>query len=424
MPTHDSIHSTESHELAGATVILALTGSVAVLRAIDLARLLMRHGARVLPVMSPAAATFVGPRLVHWATGVEPILGLTGANEHVEYAGNGRSRADVLLIAPATANTIGKIASAIDDTVVTTFATTAIGQGIPVLIAPAMHEPMAHHPGVARNLETLGNLGVTVIPSRLAEGKAKMASPERILDDVIRAVSRARGSALAGRKVLVTAGRTVEYIDPIRVLTNNSSGKMGVALARAAFRAGAEVTLVYGKGTAEPPDCVDLVRVETAREMFDAVMSRAGDGNAGYDALIASAAVGDWEASDRAPKKITTHGADRLTITLVPTPKIIDAVKSAHPRLRLVAFRAQHDLSRDEFRDDARARMEKAGADLIAANDVARTGVGFETDTNAMTLFHRDGRVVEIPLASKQTVASRIIAELGAVLSEGHGSTR
>ncbi len=404
----DSIIGTHGNALAGRKVILAMTGSVAVLKTVELARLLMREGATVIPVMSEGAQRMVGPQLVHWATGVQPITALSGANEHVEYAGNGSDRADLLLVAPATANTIGKIAAAIDDTVVTTFATTAIGQGLPVVVAPAMHEPMHNHPGVRRNLRTLCDMGVCLAGVNLEEGKAKMALPDYLLDICVQAIARAESAPLCGKHVIITAGRTVEYLDPIRVITNNSSGKMGVALARAAFRRGARVTLIYGRGTEPSPDCADLVRVETGQQMYEEVLARAPDA----DALVAAAAVGDWKAVSESTGKITTHGASTLTIELTPTPKIIDAVRKVAPSIRLVAFRAQANLSRDELLADARSRMQTAAADMIAVNDVSIAGAGFESDSNALTVIHSGGREIGFDLAGKQEIADGVISEL------------
>ncbi len=404
----DSIVGRTGQSLAGRTIILAMTGSVAVLKTVELARLLIREGARVIPVMSGGAQQMVGPQLVHWATGIRPVTALTGANEHVEYAGNGANRADLLLVAPATANTIGKIASAIDDTVVTTFATTAIGQGMPVVVAPAMHEPMHRHPGVVGNLRVLSEMGICLAASNVEEGKAKMAAPEYLVDICVQAIALAESAPSAGKHILITAGRTVEYLDPIRVITNNSSGKMGVALARAAYRAGARVTLIYGKGTEPPPDCAELVRVETGEQMYDEVIARAPTA----DALIAAAAVGDWKAVSESSGKITTHGTKTLTVELTPTPKIIDAVRDVAPDIRLAAFRAQAGLSQKALLEDARSRMKAAGADMIAVNDVSAAGAGFESDTNALTVIHSDGRERAFALAGKQEIAEGVISEL------------
>ncbi len=417
MNDHPSLDITAAYgaSLSGRRIALCMTGSVAAVRATDLARLLMRHGAGVHPVMTAAACRIVHPELMHWATGNPVVDRLTGEVEHIRLAGNVVDKVDLVLVAPATANTIGKIAAGIDDTPVTTVVTTAIGEGIPLIVVPAMHEPMYRHPTVLENLDKLAAAGVTVLAPRLEEGKAKIAENELIFATVRRTIG---STELAGRRVLVTAGRTVEYIDPVRVITNNSSGKMGTALAAEAFAAGADVTLIYGKGSAEPPPAVVTRRVETADEMYAAVLDELALSGP-YDALIAAAAVGDWKPADAAPKKISTHGSERLTLELVPTPKIIDAVKQQHPDMFLVAFRAQHGLTPEELHADAHARMQKASADMIAVNDVSRPGAGFESDTNELSLLYPDYTEERIPLTSKTLAAGRIIAGMAARLPSG-----
>jgi phosphopantothenoylcysteine decarboxylase/phosphopantothenate--cysteine ligase len=283
-----------------------------------------------------------------------------------------------------------------------------------------MHEPMYRHPIVRRNLDRLREIGVHIVMPRVEEGKAKVAASENIVERVIEVLSAegaGRGRAeetesrksLAGRSVLITAGRTVEYIDPIRVVTNNSTGKMGMALAQAARDAGASVTVVYGKGSAVAPEGVRVVSVDTAEAMQRAVSEELGAG-AG-EIVIAAAAVGDWKPIQPAEAKISTS-TGRLTIEFEPTPKIIDTIKRDYPETFLVAFRAQHDLSKEELLDDARARAGRASADLIAVNDVSRAGTGFETDTNEMYLLGPDGFEEHIPLASKLDVAQRIVGAI------------
>lgn len=411
------ITSERSTLLEGRRLILAMCGSVAVMRTLEVARLLIRHGATIVPVMSREACELVGPRLVWWATGSEPIVTLGGATEHIAFAGRGSQRADLLLVCPATANTIGKIAAGIDDTSVTTFATTAIGSGMPTIVAPAMHEPMYAHPAVLRNIQTLIDMDVDIVRPRREEDKAKLAEPEYILDMVAR---RLLGrTPIAGRHVVVTAGRTVEYIDPIRVLSNNSSGKMGIAMARSAFRAGADVTLIYGKGTVPPPDCARTVRVDTAAQMHEAVLMELDGVRTGRptDILIAAAAVGDWQMPETEGGKISTHDRDRLELTLVPTPKIIDDAKRRRPEIVLFAFRALHDLDKEELLDNARLRLKKAGADLIAVNDTSDPAVGFESDRNELTLLTRTGEEIPVPMAAKEQAAEQLIAELGRFLA-------
>ncbi len=423
MSEHPSLDITASYgsSLAGRTVALCITGSVAAVRAVELARLLMRHGAVVRSVMSGAACRIIHPELMHWATGNPVVCGLTGEVEHIQLAGNVAGKADVVLVAPATANTVGKIAHGIDDTPVTTVVTTAIGERIPIVVVPAMHEPMYRHPIVLANLEKLAQAGVTVLDPRVEEGKAKIAENELILATLRRIVN---ASALRGRRVLLTAGRTVEYVDPIRVITNNSSGKMGCALAAEAYAAGAEVTLIYGKGTVDPPAGVRVRRVETAEQMYTAVLAELADAGP-YDAMIAAAAVSDWKTAEAAQKKITTHGAESLSLELVPTPKIIDTAKRRHPGVFLVAFRAQHDISPEAARADARDRMRKASADMIAVNDVARPGAGFESDTNELLLLYPDHSEERIALTTKTLAAQRIIEAMAQRLGDcGHHGRR
>ena len=406
------ITSERSSLLEGRRIILAMCGSVAVMRTLEVARLLMRHGATIVPVMSNEACELIGPRLVWWATGAEPIVTLGGATEHIAFAGRGPNRADLLLVCPATANTIGKIAAGIDDTSVTTFATTAIGSGMPTIVAPAMHEPMYAHPAVVRNIQSLIDMNVDVVRPRREEDKAKLAEPEYILDMVARRLFGR--TPLAGKHVVVTAGRTVEYIDPIRVLSNNSSGKMGVAMARSAFRAGADVTLIYGKGTVAPPDCARTIRVDTATQMHEAVIMELDGVRTARptDVLVAAAAVGDWQMPETSDSKISTHDREHLELTLVPTPKIIDDAKRRRPEIVLFAFRALHDLGEEELLDDARRRLTKAGADLIAVNDTSDPAVGFESDRNALTLLTRTGEKTPIPVMPKEQIAEQLIGEL------------
>jgi len=414
-PSED-IRSTLGDSLAGSRIALCITGSVAVVKSPELARLLMRHGADVVPVMSRGATELIGPDLLFWATGNKPVTELTGAIEHVALAGNVPGKVDLVLVAPATANTIGKIAVGIDDTPVTTVVTTALGEGIPLMVVPAMHEPMYRHPIVVENLEKLSGIGVQVIMPRVEEGKAKIADSETVVEAVRALLGRKR--SLGGRRVLITVGRTVEYLDPIRVLTNNSSGKMGMALAAAALEAGATVTVVYGKGTATPPPGATVMNVETAQEMAGAVRVELG-GSEPYDIVMAAAAVGDWRPITTAGQKISTHDSNRLVIELEPTPKIIDGIKAQHPEIFLLAFRAQHDLSEDDLIADAAARAVKANADLIAVNDVSRSGAGFETDTNEIYLVTQEGEREHLPLGSKREIARQIVAAVARRMCRG-----
>ena len=404
-PSKDII-GTAGSELSGKKIVLCMTGSVAIIRSVDLARLLMRHGAEVYGVVTQAAAKLIGPDLIEWATGNPVVTELTGAIEHVALAGNVPGKVDLVLVAPSTANTIGKIAGGIDDTPVTTTVTTALGEGIPTVVVPAMHELMYWYPGVIKNLDILKSYGITVVAPQIAEGKAKIAQIDEIFA-VVRAVLGPKNPPFAGKRVLITAGRTVEYLDPVRVITNNSSGKMGMALAHQATRMGAHVRVVYGKGTAEVPPGVDVERVGTSDEMLQAVNSSLRDDR--FDIMIAAAAVGDWKPRKMAREKITTHGSEGITIDLVPTEKIIDTVRERFPETYLVAFRALYDLPTNELIENAFARMNKANADLIAVNDVSGKNVGFETDTNEIYIIDRSHAVTHVPLAGKDEIAAKLL---------------
>ncbi|MDD4620913.1 MAG: bifunctional phosphopantothenoylcysteine decarboxylase/phosphopantothenate--cysteine ligase CoaBC, partial [Methanosarcina sp.] len=235
------IQGQKSSSLAEKTIVLGVTGSIGAVRVVELARELIRNGAEVHAVMTEAATHILHPDALHYATGNPAITELGGRVEHVEFCGL-KGRADLLLIAPATANTVGKIAYGIDDTPVTSFATTALGSGVPVMVVPAMHESMFRHPAVAENLKKLKSWGISIVGPRLEEGIAKIAANEEIVLEVERALG---SRTLENRKVIITSGSTAESLDPIRILTNRASGKTGRELALEAYRNGADVTLVH-----------------------------------------------------------------------------------------------------------------------------------------------------------------------------------
>lgn len=402
-PSKDIIGS-KSHLLKGRKIALCITGSVAAVKCPEIARELMRQGAEVYTVMSAMAQKIIHPYLMEWATGNPVVTELTGKIEHVMLAGEGADKADLVLVAPATANTISKIACGIDDTPVTTLVSTAFGSATPIMIVPAMHESMYRHPVVTENIEKLQSLGVEFVGPRVEEGKAKMAETKEIVEAVIRRLAVKKD--LAKRKVIVTAGPTLEYIDPVRVITNKSSGKMGVAVVEEALSRGAEVTLVYGPGTAVPPRRANKIPVETSQEMYEAVVSELKSKK--YDIAIAVAAVADWAPEEQYEYKVPTSTEPELTVKLKPTPKIIDAVKKISPDTFLVAFRAEYNLSDKELVQSAYERLKKAKADLTAANDTGRKGVGFGYDTNEVFIVDANKKVVHVPLATKREVAKRL----------------
>lgn len=387
------IQGSDSNLLEGHHLALGVCGSIAVLEAPRLARTLMRHGAEVHAVLTPAAAALVTPAAFEWATGNPVVTRLTGRTEHIELCGE-HGLCSLLLIAPATASTVGKMANAIDDTPVTTLAVTAIGSQIPTLVAPGMHAPMYEHPGVRNNLRLLTEMGVEVVPPLLEEGKAKMAAPETITAAVLR---RLGPGDLAGCGVLITGGPTREPLDPARFLTNPSSGRMAVEMAREALRRRARVTLVYGPGTAEPPPGAEVVRVTTTAEMAEGVrdqLSRRG----GFDYFLGVAAVADFRPAEVAREKLPTTGG--LTLELVPTEKIIGMVRELAPDITVVGFKAE--ATPQSLRTRARDLLKKT--DLVLANLVGVPGHGFESDTNQLWVVS-EGEIAELPQGPKPALA-------------------
>jgi len=369
--------------LSGVNVALGVTGSIAAVKTVELAHELRRRGASVRGVTTEGATGIVHPWAIEFATENDVVTEITGAVEHVELCGS-EGWADVLLIAPATANTVGKIAAAIDDTPVTTCATTALGAGVPVVIAPAMHEPMYDHPGVLEAIERVESWGVPFVDPRIEEGKAKIAAVGPIALETARAAGE---SPLAGERVVVTAGATAEEIDPVRVLRSRASGKTGRAVARACYARGADVTLVHGEGDFDGAvRWADLRRVGTAAEMREAVESAAEDA----DALVSAAAIGDYTV-EAAEEKIRS-GRDDLTLSLRPTPKLIDGVRDRHPDLPIVGFKTETGADDGELIARGRRIMERVDLAFVVANDASVMG---EDETRALLIRGDEESVFE-----------------------------
>ncbi|WP_254543740.1 bifunctional phosphopantothenoylcysteine decarboxylase/phosphopantothenate--cysteine ligase CoaBC [Halomarina pelagica] len=355
--------------LEGVNVALGVTGSIAAVKTVELAHELRRRGAEVRGVMTGSARGIVHPWALEYATGTPVVTEITGRVEHVELCGR-EGWADVLLIAPATANTVGKVAAAVDDSTVTTCATTALGAGVPVVVAPAMHEPMYDHPGVLDAIERVREWGVAFVDPRVEEGKAKIATEEAICLDVARAVD---GRPLAGRRIVVTSGATSERIDPVRTLSNRASGRMGRAVARACYVRGADVTLVH-----DGPDVpyATVERVESAAEMTAATEAACDDA----DALVSAAAISDYTVE---PSDEKIRSGKRLTLDLEPTPKLIDAVREAHPDLPIAGFKLETAASDEALAEAARGPLSRTGLAFVVANDASVMG---EDETRALVV--------------------------------------
>jgi phosphopantothenoylcysteine decarboxylase / phosphopantothenate---cysteine ligase len=345
------------YSLEGKTVIVGVTGSIAAVETVKLIRKLKRRGATVHVVMTPAARRIIHPNALEYASQNPVINELTGKVEHVAFLGMGGS-ADMLLIAPCTANTIGKVARGIDDTPVTTCAVTAIGSGKPVVMVPAMHLSMYSQPLVRENINRLGELVHFVWP-RLEEDRAKFADTDEIVLTVERLLS---SWDLAKKKVLITSGATIEAVDPIRILTTRSSGRTGREIAYEAFRRGADVTIVHNS-TAQ---LVNQIRVESAAEMSDAVLLEL---DKGYDIFINTAAISDFTV-DKHDAKIKSGQA--LNLELRNVPKLTEIVRAKYPHLFIVCFKAETNTTPDELIECARS----IPVDLVVANDVTVRGMG------------------------------------------------
>jgi len=395
--------------LKGKQVVLGVTGGIAAYKAVELLRLLTKAGADVHVIMTRSAQEFIAP-LTFQTLSANPVhtelFNLIAEREigHISLA----DRADLFVIAPATAKVVGKIAAGIADDMLTT---TVMATKAPVLIAPAMNVNMYTNPVYRDNEERLRNYGYLFVPPETGalacgwEGEGKLAAPESIFEAAVAAISP---RDLRGQTIMITAGPTREELDPVRFISNHSSGKMGYALAKAAQRRGSRVILVSGPVNLAAPWEVELVRVESARDMQAAVMERVGE----CTVIIMAAAVADYRPVERSGVKIKKQ-ATELSLQLVKTPDILAGLGALEKRPLLVGFAAETG-NLDEF---AAKKLKEKNADLIVANDVSQPDAGFNVDTNRARLFFRNGRVLDCPLMSKDALAGSILDAVAAELA-------
>lgn len=391
-PTLD-LKSTKSHSLDGKKIVLCVTGSIAAVETVKLARELIRHGAEVQGVMSKAAQGIIHPWALEYATGRKAITEITGNVEHVAYCGQRKEAYDLLLIAPCTANTIGKIASGVDDTPVTTFATTAIGSRMPIMIVPAMHGSMFDHPVVKDNIRKLEGIGISFILPKMEEGAAKMPSMEEIVLNVEKTLSK---SPLKGKKVLITSGPNFESIDPIRVLTSRSTGRMGEALALEAFRRGADVAVVH-RSKSNVRSIRDIF-ADSFNDMKNAVLDEL---KSGYDIYISAAAISDFTV-EPALEKLSS--SEPVTIKLKPVEKLLDIVRHDFPGVFIVAFKAE-SVGDDELIARAMKAMDRTMSNMVVAN---KFGGVRDPEYNDVYIVKADGNIEHVS-GLKSLVASRIM---------------
>jgi phosphopantothenoylcysteine decarboxylase / phosphopantothenate---cysteine ligase len=385
-------------------LVLGVTGGIACYKAVELVRLLVKDGFVVQVIMTRGAMEFVTPLTFQTLSGM-PVatetFNLTQESEigHINLADN----ADLFVIAPATANVIGKVAAGIADDLLTTV---LMATKAPVLIAPAMNIHMYENPILQENVRKLRRLGYHFIePAEgyLAcgyEGKGRLPEPEKILEEIRRLLKK---KDLVGEKLLITAGPNREPLDPVRYLSNRSSGKMGYALARAAIRRGAEVALISGPTELEPPAGARLTSVTTAAEMRHAVLEEFSE----CTAVIMAAAVSDYRPVDFARKKIK-RGKGPIELRLEPNPDILKEISARKNGKMLVGFAAETG----ELVANAAKKLKDKNLDMIVANNVSEAGAGFDVETNVATILDRDGTVRSLPLMSKDELAEQILDHL------------
>jgi len=404
IPKHPSLDivGSDGVELSGRKIVLCITGSVAAYKSIELARLLMRHGANVTCVASDAATKLIQPAYFKWATGNPVITKLTGDLEHIRIADYKKS--DLIIVYPCTANTLGKLASGIDDTPIATVLTVGFGSGIPIVMCLAMHSSMYDNIAVKKNIAFLKKKLDFVSPNMI-EGKAKAAEAVDVLEYVLKKFGFS--SVLHGKKVLITAGPTIEYIDPLRVITNQSTGMTGVLLASEFVAAGAKVTMIYGPGREKAPSGIKLVSVKTAKEMMLAVKNEM---KKKFDVVIMAAAPADYTPENPCNSKIRSTSS-KITVNLVRVPKIIDAVKKLQKDVFLVGFKALARVSKKELEKEARKKMKECKADLMVANDVGATRYRKNPENNEVLIV--DSKKVQASgWKSKEKIAKFIRKEI------------
>lgn len=391
--------------LNGKKVLLCVTGGIAVYKAAALTSKLTQAGAQVKVILSDSAAKFVTPLTFQALSRNDVYIDTFDEKDskviaHIDLA----DWADLVLVAPATANIIGKMANGIADNMVTT---TLLATTSPVWVAPAMNVHMYEHPAVKKNIETLYHFGYQFIePSEgyLAcgyVGKGRLEEPERIVE-LMEAYFQPQPVMLYGKKIVVTAGPTREKIDPVRFISNHSSGKMGYALAEQAIRLGADVVLISGPVSVQPPLGAKVIHVESAEEMLQAVRTEYPTA----DIVIKTAAVADYRPKISHDEKVKKKDGEEV-LELERTTDILLQLGKEKKEQILIGFAAE--TSRVE--EYARMKLEKKNADMIVANNVKVPGAGFATDTNIVTIFKRDGSKIELPMMSKQDVARRILIE-------------
>ena len=375
----DDLRGIKSKKLSKKRIILGVTGSIAAVETVKLSRELIRHGADVIPVMTNAATKIIHPDALEFATSHKPIIELSGQTEHVFFCGLVKDQVDLLLICPCTANTLSKIAHGIDDTAVTTFATTAVGSGVPLLIVPAMHLSMYKHKVVQDNIEKCKELGITFIEPNVFQNKAKMPSIDEIVANVVINVGK---QDFKEKNILIIGGATAEPIDDIRILTNKSSGKTAVSLADNAFERGATVEVWYGYAKETIPSYIPVKHFETIEDILRLLKSNKKT----FDAVIVCAAIADYLPKKHKGK--ISSGKNKLTIECAPAPKIIQKIRKIAPKSKIIAFKAEEN--KKDLKEEAVKLLSKNNLDVVVANTIS----AFGADENEILIIDNERKSV------------------------------
>ena len=388
-------------------IVLCVTGSVAAIETIKLAREFKRQGHSVKAFMTKEATKIIHPNALEFATGQEVVLELTGKIEHVKYA-----QADLILVAPATANTISKFAYKISDNPVSTLLITAYGHDTPILFVPSMHDSM--YDAVGENVEKLKSEGIKFVNPRLDEGKAKFPAIEDIVLESIRTINLDKVnkgmdvgedlSKIAGKNVLISLGGTFEEIDPIRGISNRSSGRMGLELAKEAYIRGANLTILAAHHEVSIPKIFNVFDTESSTAMNEKIDELIPD----FDIFIATAAVSDFTPINKENSKLSS--SYNLTLEFEPVAKIIQRIKKINEDIFLVGFKAEYNISQEQMIKCAKTQMKDAGTDLVVANDVSHDGCGFGSETNEVILVSDE--IKKVPLSSKKDIAKSVFDEI------------
>ena len=387
-------------------IVLCVTGSIAATETIKLAREFRRQGHSVKAFMTKEATKIIHPNALEFATGQEVVVELTGKIEHVKY-----SQTDLILVAPATANTISKFAYKISDNPVNTLLITALGHDTPIVFVPSMHDSM--YDAVSENVEKLKQEGIKFVNPRIDEGKAKFPAIEDIVLESLRAINLDKVekgmadeglSKIAGKNVLISLGGTFEEIDPIRGISNRSSGRMGLELAKEAFIRGANLTILAAHHEVTIPKVLDVINTESSVLMTERIEELIPD----YDIFISTAAISDFTPINKEEFKISS--SYNLSLEFEPVSKIIQKIKEINEDIFLVGFKAEYNISEEKMIKCAKTQMQDAGTDLVVANDVSHKGCEFGSETNEVILVSDE--IKKIALNSKKEIAKSIFDEI------------